>query len=104
MKKLVPSLAVLAASCLCAFGAAEKLGMVYPAAGDRKQQLENLVLDFASGAKLDLGKNFNASVPGLRLTYDGQRVTGTISAETHPEFVTGEGSLKINKGLMILIQ
>ena len=103
MKKLVPSLAVLAASCLCAFGAAEK-PQGYAAAGDREQQLEKLALDFASGAKLDLGKNFNASVPGLRLKYNGQRVTGTISAETHPEFVTGEGSLKINKGLMILIQ
>lgn len=52
---------------------------------------ETTVLDIASGAKLAL--DFEGEIIVRTIRYAGQTVSGTISAATHPEFVTGTGSI-----------
>jgi hypothetical protein len=52
---------------------------------------ETTVLDIAAGARLAL--DFDGEITVRTVRYAGQTVSGTISAATHPEFVTGTGSI-----------
>lgn len=79
-----------------------KVGMSHAAVEDQKSLLENVSIDVASGAKLQLGEGLNAKIK--RLTYDGVRITGRVSAASHPEFVIGEGSVNVGGGLLIFLR
>jgi hypothetical protein len=52
---------------------------------------EALALDLAAGAKLML--DFDGQCTVRKVRYAGQAVSGLIAAATHPEFVSGTGSL-----------
>ncbi len=61
---------------------------------------ETVALDIAEGATLDL--DFDGVLKIQTVRYAGHSVSGTISAATHPEFVSGEGALSVPpKGTVI---
>lgn len=63
---------------------------------------ETTELDIAAGAHLAL--DFDGEITVKTVRYAGQTVSGTISAETHPEFVTGGGSIfSAAKGTLISV-
>jgi hypothetical protein len=64
---------------------------------------ENTALDIASGARLVL--DFQGQIKVRDVGYAGHVIAGLIDAETHPEFVSGTGSiLSPAKGTMISVQ
>lgn len=64
---------------------------------------ETTALDIAAGAKLAL--DFEGQIKVKDVRYAGYIVSGTINASTHPEFVSGTGSiLSPAKGTMITVQ
>ena len=79
-----------------------KVGVVAPIGGDRARQFGSLSLDLAGGATLDLDTTIS-KVQIASLTYNGQKISGKVSAETCP-FVTGKGSLSLGNGLILLIR
>ena len=79
-----------------------KVGVVAPIGGDRARQFGSLSLDLAGGATLDLDTTIS-KVQIASLTYDGQKISGKVSAATCP-FVTGKGSLSLGNGLILIIR
>lgn len=79
-----------------------KVGVVAPIGGDRARQFGLLSLDLAGGATLDLDTTIS-KVQIASLTYDGQKISGKVSAATCP-FVTGKGSLSLGNGLILIIR
>lgn len=64
---------------------------------------ETTALDVAAGAGLVL--DFDGSIRVKSVRYAGQTVSGTISAATHPEFVSGTGAIDSPaKGTLIAVQ
>jgi len=64
---------------------------------------EHLVVDVALGA--DLVLDYEGTVKVETVKYNGQTVCGVISETTHPEFVSGTGSLfSAAKGTLISLQ
>jgi hypothetical protein len=64
---------------------------------------EATALDIASGARLAL--DFEGQIKVKDVRYAGYIVSGTINASTHPEFVSGTGSiLSPAKGTIITVQ
>jgi hypothetical protein len=64
---------------------------------------EHLVLEVAQGAGLVL--DYEGAVKVETVKYGGRTVSGTLSAGTHPEFVSGTGSLfSPTKGTLISVQ
>lgn len=70
------------------------------AATGRRVRLENLTLDIAAGAKLNLAEGVDVRVKEVR--YNGVKLQGTITAESHPEFVTGTGCVR-SAGLVVIV-
>ena len=79
-----------------------KVGVVAPIGGDRARQFGSLSLDLAGGATLDLDTTIS-KVQIASLTYNGQKISGKVSAATCP-FVTGKGSLSLGNGLILIIR
>jgi hypothetical protein len=79
-----------------------KVGVVAPIGGDRARQFGLLSLDLADGATLDLDTTIS-KVQIASLTYNGQKISGKVSAATCP-FVTGKGSLSLGNGLILIIR
>ena len=79
-----------------------KVGVVAPIGGDRARQFGLLSLDIADGATLDLDTTIS-KVQIASLTYNGQKISGKVSAATCP-FVTGKGSLSLGNGLILIIR
>ena len=79
-----------------------KVGVVAPIGGDRARQFGLLSLDLAGGATLDLDTTVR-NVKIASITYDGQKISGKVSAATCP-FVTGKGSLSLGDGLILIIR
>lgn len=82
---------------------------IVPAPAARPRQLltgrfpETTALDIASGAELVL--DFEGEIKVNNVSYAGHVVSGMIDATTHPEFVSGTGSiLSPAKGTMISVQ
>lgn len=67
---------------------------------------ETLRISVAQGARLRLDFDGTNNVDVLWL--DGRRITGIVSAETHPEYISGYGTLNVqrveHKGLQILVR
>lgn len=64
---------------------------------------ETTALDIASGAGLAL--DFEGEIKVKDVSYTGHVVSGTINATTHPEFVSGTGSiLSPAKGTLFSVQ
>ena len=63
--------------------------------------LGDVELDVASGAKLSLSAGVNAKVGDIR--YDGASLSGIVTAETHPEFVSGVGRIARKTGVLFLL-
>jgi hypothetical protein len=64
---------------------------------------ETTALDIASGAELVL--DFEGEIKVKDVRYAGHFVSGTIDATTHPEFVSGTGSiLSPSKGTVISVR
>ena len=59
-------------------------------------------LALAEGAKLDVNNLHPLRIK--RITYGGQKIVGTISADTYPEFVTGTGKAKTSDGLVFMFR
>lgn len=79
-----------------------KVGVVAPIGGDRAQQFGSLKLDLAAGAKLNLDSTVS-DVKIRSLVYAGQKVLGRVSKSTCP-FVTGDGSLSMGCGLILMVK
>ena len=63
---------------------------------------EDTVMEVAAGAKLNL--NYIGSLLVDTVRYNGTTLTGTISSETHPEFVYGAGEIFSHaKGTILII-
>ena len=62
---------------------------------------QNLEIEVARGAKLRLDFAVTNSVQSVRL--GGRRVSGLISAGTHPEYLIGEGAIYVEPKGMIMI-
>lgn len=63
---------------------------------------DDLCIDVKEGAVLALDFPGTFKTGGIRL--GGQHVTGTINAKTHPEYITGMGSIEVvPRGLMVII-
>lgn len=64
---------------------------------------ETFELEVAKGAKLDVDFNGRQKVASVRL--GGRRRSGVISAETDPDYITGEGELYVEpNGLMLIVR
>ena len=64
---------------------------------------ENLTVRVAAGAKLRLDFGGTLPVAGLRL--GSRAVAGTVSAATHPEFISGPGALEVKpRGFYLYIR
>ena len=67
---------------------------------------DDIELDVAAGAKLDLG--FAGQVRINKLKVAGRKLKGVVSVETHPDLVTGPGSFEVtgkyDEGLIILFR
>ena len=80
--------------CVC-FGAAPVSGTV--SFGPKAS------IDVAAGAKLNFDFDGRISLP--KLSYDGKRIYGEISAKTCPDFVTGSGAVWCeSKGTILLVR
>lgn len=78
-----------------------KVGMTRAATG-RQVRLGDLEMDIAAGAKLDLAEGVDVKVREIR--YNGVKLRGSITAETHPEFVTGTGRIISKTGVFFLVR
>lgn len=64
---------------------------------------ENLTVRVAQGAKLRLDFGGTLSLAGLRLGF--RAVAGTVSAATHPDFISGPGTLEVKpRGFYLYIR
>lgn len=79
-----------------------KVGTSYAENADAGTRLAGLTIDVAAGAKLHLDDGLKAKVK--RLTYNGARLVGRVSAVNYPGFVTGNGSLSVGGGLSIRLK
>jgi len=71
------------------------------AAADATGDWDEMVVNVAQGAKLDLDYIGTNKVHTVRL--GNHRRTGIISAETYPDFVTGSGALEVTPTGTIMI-
>jgi len=76
-----------------------KVGMTRAVVG-QKTEHERLSLDIAEGAKLRLSEGVDMRV--RELTYNGAKIKGSVTAESHPEFVTGSGRIVAEDRLIII--
>lgn len=76
-----------------------KVGMNRAVTG-QVSRFTRLSLDFASGSRLKLGTGVDVRVRDV--SYGGVRLKGDITAETHPEFVSGSGRMRVGGGLVVV--
>ena len=63
---------------------------------------QTVELELAESARLNL--DYSGSIKMLGLRYGTQVITGTISADTYPGFVTGSGALSVaSRGTLVLL-
>ena len=67
--------------------------------------MPRMKLDIAVAADAQLRLEFTGTNRIDRLSLGGRSVTGIISAQTHPAFITGDGALEIQpKGTILLFR
>lgn len=79
-----------------------KVGLATVFPSQTQSRLENVVIRLDSGATLNLGDGLDLKLQ--QLYYDGRKVTGKVSAATHPEFVTGGGCIRTANGFFFSLR
>lgn len=76
-----------------------KVGMAR-AVSSEPVRFGKLTLDIADGAKLRLSDGVDLKVK--EIWYNGVKLSGSVTAETHPEFVAGSGRVRCGGGLVVV--